>query len=168
MKKSILKKLSVAFTCALMLCASSITALAAAPVPEEEVQELVEGIFIDPAMFDSDEVLDDGIVMYSNFTVTATNLAPGKYTKSSSSYYVYQDVDKLGYSVSWEPTGNNIKLGLVNRQDSSKQYYITCTGGKESGTMGTANVPDGEYYVAFKNDSGNSSNVNGSATFDWK
>ncbi|GFI28684.1 hypothetical protein IMSAGC013_00061 [Lachnospiraceae bacterium] len=168
MKKSILKKLTATFACALMLCTSAITALAAAPAPEEEVQELVEGIFVDPATFDNDEVLGDGIVLYANFTVTAKDLAPGRYTKSSSTYYIHKGVDKLGYTVSWSPTGNNIRLGFVNRQDTSKQYYITCKGGEETGTMGTSNVPDGEYYVVFDNPSGNSGNVNGSATCDWK
>lgn len=169
MKKTILKKLTATLACALMLCSSAITALATAPAHEDEVQELVEGIFVDPAMFDNSEVSGDDIVLYgADFTITATNLAPGKYVKSSSSYYVHQGDDEVEYTVSWTPTGNNIRLGFVNRQDSSKQYYITCKGGEKSGIMGTSTVPDGEYYVVFNNPSGNSGNVDGSVTCNWK
>lgn len=168
MKKSILKKFIATFACALMLCTSAITALAAAPAPEEKEQELVEGVFVDPTIFDNDETLGDDIVLYANFTVTAKDLAPGKYTKSASTYYIHKGVDKVDYAVSWSPTGNNIRLGFVNRQDSSKQYYITCKGGEKSGTMTTTTVPDGEYYVVFNNPTDNSGNVNGTATFNWK
>lgn len=167
MKKSFVKKLGAMFVCAIMLCTSAITA-SAATSPKEGETELVEGIFIDPATFDSSKGIGDGIVLYANFTISATNLAPGRYVPSSSTYYIHQGVEDLGYTVSWSPTGNNIRLGFVNRQDSRKQYYITCKGGKETGTMGTANVPSGEYYVVFANVSSNSENVNGSATCYWK
>lgn len=136
---------------------------------ESVENELVEGIFIDPAVFDD---LDSGnlaeITPFANFPVTASNLKPGYHTKSSSYYYVTKGVDKLDYGVSWSPTGNNILIGFVSRTDSSKQYAITIKSGIANGTLGTSNVPSGDYYVYIGNPSSNSSNINGSGTFSWK
>lgn len=114
-------------------------------------------------------VSDSIITPMATFSVATTNLKPGYYTKSSSSYYVVGGSDKLGYNVVWSPAGNKIQVGLIPINDNSTQYVVTLSGGSGSGTLTTNNVPNGDYYVVIINPSSNSSNISSvTGNFEWK
>ncbi|MFD0868891.1 hypothetical protein [Paenibacillus residui] len=118
------------------------------------------------------EVIEDtspDFDILASFSISSSSLEPNHYVASSSTYYIDPGKDKLKYSVNWSPTGQDIQIGFVSKNDPNIQYYISnLSGGSASGTIGTSTLDAGEYYVVIGTPDTNTANVSVNGTFDWQ
>lgn len=87
-------------------------------------------------------------VVRASLTSFSFNLSSSTSKKSSETYYIYQGKGSLYISsLTWSPTGQNIKVGYYN-VETGKTYVVEYSGGSVTDkTLGTKNVPDGEYRI---------------------
>lgn len=102
------------------------------------------------------------------FSISFNSLGANYYTAYSGTFSL-SGTEKLGYSASWSPTAQNIKIGVRNTSTGTI-YDTTISGGDASGTfrLSSKSVPAGEYQVVVINPYGASYSVSGNINFEWK
>ena len=97
---------------------------------------------------------------FAGFTISTTNLKPGTYIQSRSSYYIKKNEKVSVVNVAFSPRGQKIKLGFVSTTNSKDQYWTPAhTGGSVDISGFTLGGPTGDYYIAIQAVSSNTANL---------
>lgn len=102
-----------------------------------------------------------------NFSIVSSALFAGDYASSENTYMIESGKDFLMYSMNWAPTGQSVHIGFMNKENNALYLLDDVAGGSSAGTINTANVPDGEYYVIVFAASDNTEPFSINATCEW-
>jgi len=104
----------------------------------------------------------------AGFDISYSSLSAGRYVVADDTFMI-EEGDVLEYDVSWSPLGQSIRIGFVNVEETSEQYWGPLkTGGAADGSLNTIGVPTGEYYIAICADPDNTTKINVTGRFDWQ
>jgi hypothetical protein len=123
-----------------------------------------------PTPVEAAVVGDESGIMPRNagFSISFTKLGANNYVAYLGTFSL-TGTEKLGYSSSWTPTAQEIKIGVRNTS-TGKIYDTVIYNGDASGTfkLSSKSVPAGEYQVIVINPYGASYSVTGNVNFEWK
>jgi len=106
--------------------------------------------------------------MSDNFSIASSALCAGEHVSSEETYMIESGKDVLMYSMNWDPTGQSVHIGFMNKEDNTLYLNDDVEGGSASGTINTVDIPDGEYYVIVFAASDNTEPFSINATCEWE
>ena len=141
--------------------ASATEVLVANLEDENSVIELIEakGDFI------KEEALEE-VTPFLSVQVSSPSLGANQYAKSNTSFYFTKGEAINITSVTWNPAGQKVQVGLIHASTGTQYWSGSFSGGSMSG--GSLSVPsNGNYYLAVGTPSTNTTNINVSGLFSF-
>lgn len=109
----------------------------------------------------------DGITPFASLNISHSSLGSNKFVKSKSSYYFKKGEKVKINSVTWNPSGQKIRLGFVHASSGKKYWTNNFTGGSKVGGTFSLGGPNGEYYIAISTPSSNTKSINVNGSFGF-
>ncbi|MFJ7732568.1 hypothetical protein ACIQXF_11795 [Lysinibacillus sp. NPDC097231] len=109
------------------------------------------------------------ITPFLSVQVSSSSLGVNQYAKSNIAYYIKKGEMVSIKSVTWNPTGQKVQVGLIHATTGAQYWSDSFSGGSITG--GSFTLPltasDGNYYLAIGTPSTNTTNINVSGLFDF-
>lgn len=128
---------------------------------KNSVIELVEA----KGNFIKEEALIE-VTLFLSVQVSSSSLGANKYVRSNTPYNLKKGEIISINSVTWNPTGQKVQVGLIHATTGTQYWSSSFSGGSISGnSMSVAS--DGAYYLAIGTPSSNTTSINVSGLFSF-
>ncbi|MCI8919789.1 MAG: hypothetical protein HFH29_13725 [Eubacterium sp.] len=94
------------------------------------------------------------------------DIKSGQHALSSAVYEIKEGAGLFKYTISWDPMGNFIRVGLADESENN-QFYDACISGSAEGVIDLSHIPAGNYHVMVHNETSNKLDLNGAITYSF-